>query len=127
MSEIFSFVTVTSFVDPAKTLKFQGLIDTGASYLTLPNTWKDQLGALQLLSTVELEMATQEKIEAEICGPVKIEVEGFRPVAGEVAFIEMAPTNGNYEPLIGHFVLEQAGIAIDMISHRLMKGRFLLK
>src|SRR2546427_38937 len=111
MSEIFSFVTVTSFADPTKTLKFQALIDTGASYLTLPNTWKDQLGELQLVNTVELETATQEKIEAEILGPVKIEVEGFRPVAGEVAFIEMTPANGNYEPLIGHFVLEQAGIA----------------
>ena len=127
MGEIYSFVTVTSFADPTKTLKFQALIDTGASYLTLPNSWKDQLGKLDLLEPIEVETATQAKIQGEVRGPVKIQVEGFRPIASEVLFIDMKPEDGNYEPLVGHLVLEQAGIAIDMISHRLLKGRALLK
>lgn len=127
MGEIYSLVTITNFADPAKTMKFQALVDTGASYLTLPDTWKEQLGHLALLESVELETATQEKIAGEVCGPVKIQVEGFRPIASEVLFIEMNPEDGNYEPLVGHLVLQQAGIAIDMPGHRLMKGRALLK
>ena len=127
MGEIYTFVTVTSFADPTKTLKFQALIDTGASYLTLPNSWKDQLGKLDLLEPIEVETATQAKIQGEVRGPVKIQVEGFRPIASEVLFIDMKPEDSNYEPLVGHLVLEQAGIAIDMISHRLLKGRALLK
>ena len=127
MGEIYTFVTVTSFADPSKTIKCQALIDTGASYLTLPDPWKDQLGKLDLLEAVEVETATQEKIQGEVRGPVKIQLEGFRPIASEVLFIDMKPSDGNYEPLVGHLVLEQAGIAIDLISHRLMKGRALLK
>jgi predicted aspartyl protease len=79
MGEIYSFVTITSFADPSKTMKFQALIDTGASYLTLPNTWKDQLGKLDLIEAIEVRTATQEKVPGDVCGPVKIQIEGFRP------------------------------------------------
>jgi hypothetical protein len=127
MGEIYSFVTITSFADPSKTMKFQTLINTGASYLTLPNTWKDQLGKLDLIEAIEVRTATQEKVPGEVCGPVKIQIEGFRPIASEVLFIEMEPDDGNYEPLLGHLALQQAGVAIDLLSHRLMKGRYLLK
>jgi predicted aspartyl protease len=127
MGEIHSFVTITSFADPSKTMKFQALIDTGASYLTLPNTWKDQLGKLDLIEAIEVRTATQEKVPGEVCGPVKIQIEGFRPIASEVLFIDMEPDDGNYEPLLGHLALQQAGVAIDLLSHRLMKGRYLLK
>jgi predicted aspartyl protease len=127
MGEIYSFVTITSFADPSKTMKFQALIDTGASYLTLPNTWKDQLGKLDLIEAIEVRTATQEKVPGEVCGPVKIQIEGFRPIASEVLFIDMEPDDGNYEPLLGHLALQQAGVAIDLLSHRLMKGRYLLK
>jgi predicted aspartyl protease len=127
LGEIYSFVTVTSFADKSKELKFQALIDTGATYLTLPTPWKDELGKLDLLESVEVETATQEKIKGEVRGPVKIQLEGFRAIASEVLFNDMKPSNGNYEPLVGHLVLEQAGIALDMISHRLIKGRVLLK
>ncbi len=127
MGEIYSFVTLTNFANPAKKMKFQALVDTGASYLTLPNAWKDELGKMELVESVELRTATQEKIPGEVCGPVRIQIEGFRPIASEVLFIEMESDDGNYEPLLGHLALQQAGIAIDMLSHRLMKGRYLVK
>ncbi|MGH9800845.1 MAG: hypothetical protein ACRD82_10815, partial [Blastocatellia bacterium] len=89
--------------------------------------WKDELGTLEMIESIELRTATQEKIPGEVCGPVKIQVEGFRPIASEVLFIEMESDDGNYEPLLGHLVLQQAGIAIDRLSHQLMKGRYLVK
>lgn len=127
MGEIYSHVTVTNFADPTKSMKFQALVDTRASYLTLPSAWKEHLGDLALLEPVEVETATQQVISGEVRGLVKIQIEGFRPVANEVLFIDMEPQEGTYEPLLGHLVLQQAGIAVDMLTHRLLKGRALLK
>ncbi|MDI6781429.1 MAG: hypothetical protein QME49_04905, partial [bacterium] len=56
----------------------------------------------------------------EICGPVKIQIEGFRPIYTEVLFIDMKPENGIYEPLIGYIVLEQCQAGVDMLGHRLV-------
>ena len=39
----------------------------------------------------------------------------------EVAFVEMKPADGEYEPLIGYIVLEQSQAAVDMLGHRLVK------
>ena len=30
----------------------------------------------------------------------------------------MEPANGDYEPLIGYIILEQAQAAVDMLGHR---------
>jgi hypothetical protein len=65
----------------------------------------------------------QSEAASEVCGPVRIEVEGFRPIYSEVAFLDMHPTDGTYEPLLGYVVLEQAGIAVDMLGHRLVKAK----
>ena len=64
--------------------------------------------------------ATQEIVRAEVCGPVRIQIEGFRPIFNEVAFVEMKPADGEYEPLIGYIVLEQSQAAVDMLGHRLV-------
>lgn len=55
-----------------------------------------------------------------MCGLVRIQIEGFRPVFGEVVFVEMTPQNGLYEPLVGYIVLEQSQAALDMLGHRLI-------
>jgi hypothetical protein len=47
-------------------------------------------------------------------------LEGFRQIFNEVAFVEMKPANGEYEPLIGYIVLEQSLAAVDMLGHRLV-------
>ncbi len=41
----------------------------------------------------------------------------------EVAFLDMHPSDGTYEPLLGYIALEQAGIAVDMLGHRLVKAK----
>lgn len=67
-----------------------------------------------------METATQDTIKAESCGPVKVQIEGFRPIHREVMFVEMRPEDGMYEPLVGYIVLEQSQAAVDMLGHRLV-------
>ena len=88
--------------------------------MVLPSAWKERLGALELTRTIQMETATQEIITGEVCGPVRIQIEGFPAIHSEVAFVEMHPTAGEYEPLIGYVVLEQSQAAVDMLGHRLI-------
>ena len=82
--------------------------------------WRDRLGELDKISTVPLETASQETVEGKICGPVRIQIEGFRPIYNEVLFIDMKPENGEYEPLIGYVILEQSQAAVDLLWHSLI-------
>ena len=123
MGRIIASVTVQNVTDPAHAFRCDALVDTGASYLTLPSAWKDRLGHLEGVRTVECETATQEIVPAEVCGPVKIQIEGFPPVYGEVIFLPMQPADGVYDPLIGHLVLQQSQAAVDMVGHRLIHVR----
>lgn len=124
MGRIIVPVTVTNLADPTKEIRFDGLIDTGAFGLVLPLAWKKRLGELSEVEPVEVELADQRVMAAETGGPVRIQIPGFRRVVGEVAFIPMQPRGDSYEPLVGYTVLELAGIAIDLVSHRLVARRF---
>ena len=88
--------------------------------MVLPNAWRPRLGGLQEVATVQLETADQTTIEGTVCGPIRIQIEGFRPVFSEIVFVEMKPEDGKYEPLIGYIVLEQSQAAVDMVGHRLV-------
>jgi predicted aspartyl protease len=120
VGRIVSSVTITNIADAAKSLRCDALVDTGASFMVLPRAWKDRLGELETLETISLETATQETITGEVCGPVRIQLEGFRPLFNEVLFIEMNPEDGIYEPLIGYIILEQSQASVDMLGHRLV-------
>ena len=120
MGRILASVTIQNVADPSKTLRCDALVDTGASHLVLPNAWRDRLGDLERIETIQLETATQETVQGEVCGPVRIQIEGFRPLCNEVLFVETKPENGIFEPLIGYIVLEQSQAAVDMLGHRLM-------
>jgi predicted aspartyl protease len=120
MGRISTSVTLENLSDPTKSLRCDALVDTGASYLVLPTAWRDRLGDLRKLATVEMETATQQTVQGDICGPVLVQIEGFRPVIAEVVFVEMEPDNGRYEPLIGYILLEQSQAAVDMLGHRLI-------
>ena len=89
--------------------------------MMLPVAWKERLGRLTAIRTAECETATQERVQAEVCGPVEIRIEGFDPIFSEVLFIEMQPNEGQYQPLIGYIVLEQSQAAVDMLGHRLLR------
>ncbi len=117
---IVSSVRVDNIADASKSIRFDALVDTGASFMVLPNAWRDRLGELEVLDTIDLETATQEIVKGDVCGPVKIQIEGFRPIFNEVLFVEMKPEDGIYEPLIGYIVLEQSQAGVDMLGHRLV-------
>ena len=120
MGRIVASVKIQNLTDQDARIRCDALVDTGSSYMVLPDAWRDRLGQLDEITTVPLETATQETVEGIICGPVRIQIEGFRPIYNEVLFIEMKPENGEYEPLIGYVILEQSQAAVDMLGHRLI-------
>lgn len=125
MGRIVATLDIENVSEYGKSIKIDALVDTGASYITLPYAWKKRFGKFSSEETVELQTATQSIIEGLICGPVKITIEGFRPIYNEILFIEMEPDNGEYEPLLGYISLEQCGAAVDMIGHRLLPVKYM--
>ena len=125
MGRIITPVNVQNLTGTKLSKNFDALVDTGAGYLALPLAWKEQFGPFATEQTVELQTATQEVIKGIVCGPVKIKVEGFRPVYNEILFLNIQPDNGEYEPLLGYIVLEQCGAAVDMLGHRLLPVRYM--
>jgi len=120
MGRIITPVEIKNVSNPEYRIVCDALVDTGASYMVLPSAWKSKLGELETIGEIEVELANQTAQKAEICGPVRIQIEGFRPIFTEVLFIEMKPENGIYEPLVGYIVLEQSQAGVDMIGHRLV-------
>src|SRR5215813_60766 len=120
MGRIIAQVRITNVLDAPHEIHCDALVDTGAVSLVLPLAWRDRLGKLGSSQTEEFETADQRTISGEIAGPVQIQVEGFRPVYSEVVFLDMTPTDGHYEPLLGYVVLELSKAAVDMVGHRLV-------
>nr|VFK09498.1 MAG: Aspartyl protease [Candidatus Kentron sp. LPFa]VFK16319.1 MAG: Aspartyl protease [Candidatus Kentron sp. LPFa]VFK31644.1 MAG: Aspartyl protease [Candidatus Kentron sp. LPFa]VFK66473.1 MAG: Aspartyl protease [Candidatus Kentron sp. UNK]VFK71679.1 MAG: Aspartyl protease [Candidatus Kentron sp. UNK] len=113
-------VTSVTISNGKQKLRIDALVDTGASHMVLPSAWRERLGELEEIDTVFLETATQKTESGTVCGPVKLQIEGFRPIFTEVIFIDMEPEHGEYEPLIGYIPLEQSQVAVDMLGHRLV-------
>ena len=118
-------VTVANGLDGTKSLTFDALVDTGAFGLTLPRAWLGAFGNLPNLEIVEMETADQRVLTAEVRGPARVRIDGFRPFDGDVVFVDMGPgRDGRYEPLVGYTALELAGAVIDMVTHRLVRRRY---
>jgi predicted aspartyl protease len=120
MGRIISSVKIENVMDTSKSIRCDALVDTGATFMVLPNAWRERLGNLEKVRNVSVVTATQDTTDGEICGPVKIQIEGFPPIYNEVLFIDMKPKEGYYEPLIGYIVIEQSQAAVDMVGHRLV-------
>ena len=120
MGRLIASVTIENLLDASKSLRCDALVDTGASHMVLPRAWQERLGELQPFGTVDVETTTQAIVPGEVYGPVKIQVEGFRPISTEVLFVDMEPEDGVYEPLIGYIPLEQSQIAVDVVGQRLL-------
>lgn len=111
MGRVIAQTRVTNLFDDGKAIECGMLVETGASALFLPRSWKVRLGQFQCSEPVELQLANQDIVEGEACWPVEIEIEGFRPVSNEVVFVDMVPGSAPGEqptPLLGYVVLEQA-------------------
>ena len=120
MGRIATFVAIENPSDSDKRIECDALVDTGASHMILPAAWRTRLGDMKDLGKVDMETADQSLLEGTVCGPVQIQIKGFRPVFSEVVFVEMKPEDGKYEPLLGYIVLEQSQAAVDMLGHRLI-------
>ncbi len=118
LKRIIASVRIENVSDDSKSLSCNAFVDTEFSLMVLPSAWKDRLGDLESTGTVDV--ATQGRIRCELCGPVRIQIEGFRAIFNEVAFVEMNPADGEYEPLIGYIILEQSQAAVEMLGHRLV-------
>ena len=125
MGRVITSIEVRNVASPLHARKFDVMVDAGASHLTLPSVWKKAFGAFQEEQAVEMQVAAQEVVLGTMCGPVRIQVEGFRAIHSEVLFIDMASSNGEYEPLLGYIPLEQCGAAVDLIGHRLVRLPYL--
>lgn len=121
MGRIVVEARIENGTDPSFGIHCDALVDTGAAYLTLPKAWQTRLGQLTMLGTVAVETAAQSVVSGDICGPVLLRLEHFRPILTEALFIETEPADGQYEPLIGYIPLEQAQVAVDLVGHRLVK------
>ncbi len=126
MGRIIRNVKVQNTMNPDKEINFTGLIDTGAMYVTLPNEWRELLGDIPVIESVQCATADGKAISGDVVGPVTITVEGFRPVYNEVLFIDMQTNEDeNHEPLIGHLVLQNLNVAVDMLGHRLVHAKYI--
>lgn len=120
MGRIMASVAISTVLDPDKKIRCDTLLDTGASLLVLPSACRDRLVDLPEMRQIDLETATQDAVKATICASVRLQIEEFPPVVAELAFVDMTPQNGDYEPLLGYIPLEQSQAAVDTLGHRLV-------
>src|SRR5437899_5851180 len=70
MGKVIVQVTVTNDRHPTCMKRFSALVDTGSTGLVLPLAWKEELGDLEAVATVDLETADQRVVAADVYGPV---------------------------------------------------------
>jgi len=125
MGEIVVDLTVENLLEPLRRITCKATVDAGAYGLILPKAWKSRLGDLPDLTVVDLEGADRRVVTAEIGGPVRVPLEGFRRIATEVVFVEMPPlSDGTYRPVVGATVLALANVEVDLQRHRLITKRY---
>lgn len=117
-------VNIENVRDVGKSLRCDALVDTNASLMVLPAAWKNRLGRLEATGIIELETVERGRMNAEVYGPVRIQIEGFRSICTEVAFVEVKPEVGEFEPLLGDIVLAQGQAGVDVVGHRLVPIRY---
>ena len=126
MGRIVVDARITNLLDEDKSIRCGMPVDSGAGALILPSAWKERLGEFKRSETASLQPANQDVLEGEACWPVEIEIEGFRPVANEIIFVDReGEDDGGYEPLLGYVILEQAQAAVDVVGHRLVPVRYI--
>lgn len=126
MGRIVTQVELTNPLESEKSITFSAFVDTGAGALVLPSSWKSRLGKFINEEKVEFLLANNEAVFGIACGPVAICIEGFRKIFNEVMFMDMEPSDdGEYQPLLGYVLIEQAQAAVDMLGHRLVPVKYI--
>ncbi|WP_350213644.1 aspartyl protease family protein [Botrimarina sp.] len=115
---------IENAMDREKRIEASAMVDTGATYLTLPESWSDRLGEFEKNETIEIGLADGSTQKARLCGPARITIERFSPIYGEVLFLPMGGAEGAPEPLLGYIPLESSRVAVDMLGHRLVPLKY---
>ncbi len=106
-------------------VKCRAIVDTGANRLTLPLEWRDKFGAFPRSRKAVAQTASH-TVDAEVCGPMEVTIDGFPPVSTDAVFMPMMPgEDGKYEPLLGHIPLEACGAVVDMENLRLTHAKYI--
>lgn len=79
-------VTIQNYLEPSKVITCVALVDSRVLLMVLPTDYKDKLGKLNTIREMEFDLTNQERIHGEVCGPVRIQLEGFVPTYSEVLF-----------------------------------------
>ncbi len=125
MGRIIATADIHSINGAARGRKVDLLVDTRASHVVLPCGWKADFGDFKVEEDIEAALANEAVARGVVCGPVRIQIEGFRIVHGDVVFVDMEPEEGSYQSLLGYIPLEQSSAAVDMLGHRLVPVRYL--
>ena len=119
MGEIVVPVKIRNDAAPdALPLCFDALVDTGATRIILPNEWRDRLGVFPRTRKAIAHTLSNTQ-DAQICSPAQVEIAGFPEVDAEVVFTRMEKHNGDYQPILGHLLLQTCGAIVDMANHSL--------
>jgi hypothetical protein len=121
MGRIVSHLTITNPVHAECAVSLNGLVDTGASALFLPDSYQPRLGEMEELEPSFCTFADGSRKLTRRYGPVKIQLDGFPTIYNEVMFLPPDAEGKDVEPLIGYIVLEQSRAGVDMVGHRLFK------
>jgi hypothetical protein len=116
---IFCTIKVESSIDENETIEFEAMVDTSATWLTLPAEWRQKFNSLGPGREANFWRPDKPIIVGEVCGPVKILIEGFKPSFGEVMFVDLEPREGILRPLVGSLQLESSMALLDRVNRRL--------
>jgi len=113
-------VRIESALNEEEWVEFEARVDTSATWLTLPKGWRNKFESLPLGREVNFRRSDGLIITGEVCGPVKIMLEGFRTSFGEVNFVDLDTAEGSGVPLIGSLQLESSQALLDRKNNRLI-------
>ena len=116
-----AFSVVMEVGDPTgeRVVPFRGLVDTGSTLTSLPESLLNSLGVVPR-HRAEFELADDSTVEYDV-GNANIRYNG-RTVANPVVF-----TPDERGPIIGAVTLETLGLVVDPVNGRLAEVNFLMK
>jgi clan AA aspartic protease len=95
-----------------RSVEIEGVVDTGARTLALPQDVADQLG-LPVQREITVGYADDRRETRPVVGPINITVEGRTTVMDAIALPEGS------EPLIGQIILERLDLVADCAGEHL--------
>ena len=80
LKRIIVSVKIENVRDDSNSLSSNAFVDTGVSMMMLPAVWKDRFGDLESHGTLDVETSTRGILRCAVCRPVRIQIEGIRPI-----------------------------------------------